>query len=210
MTSLLRYRTAYDEATQDELLQTIRDEAERLDRFVGNLLHMTRLGSGALQLNREWVEISDIIGAALARLARSLADYEVSVDCERPMPLLALDFVLMEQVFVNILDNAVKYSPAGTQIRISARRRDALVAIEVADEGIGVPPADLERIFESFYRTQRADRQSAGTGLGLYICRGIVEAHGGQISARTSGDRNRNGNRGQPTGCRRATAGAGR
>jgi two-component system, OmpR family, sensor histidine kinase KdpD len=183
VTSLLRYRANYDEETQNDLLQTIHEEAERLDRFVGNLLNMTRLESGALQLNRDWVALDDIIGSTLARLARPLAAYQVCLETDRSLPLLWLDFVLMEQVFVNLLDNAMKYSHAGTTIRIGSARKGDRVDVQIVDEGIGVPPADLERIFRDFYRVPHSDRVSAGTGLGLSICRGIVEAHGGQVSA---------------------------
>lgn len=186
VTSLLDTVT-YGEAARRDLLLTIQEEAERLNRFVGNLLDMTRLESGALELHREWVEIGDVIGAALGRLAQALGQHRVSVDIDPDLPLLWLDFVLIEQVLVNLLDNAARYSPAGTTIHIRARRQEDSVIIEVADEGVGVPPDDLERIFDKFYRLHKGDRQSAGIGLGLSICRGIVEAHGGRIAARSAG-----------------------
>jgi two-component system, OmpR family, sensor histidine kinase KdpD len=107
------------------------------------------------------------------------------VEVAPDLPALRLDFVLLEHVLVNLLENAAKYSPPETTIHVSARRRDHTVVVEVVDEGVGVPSADLERIFDKFYRVQRGDRQGAGTGLGLSICRGIVEAHGGHISARS-------------------------
>jgi two-component system sensor histidine kinase KdpD len=165
---------------------TIQEEAERLNRFVGNLLDMMRLESGVLKLNREWVEMGDVIGTALARrLAQPLGQYQLVVEVEPGLPMLRLDFVLVEHVLVNLLENAARYSPPGTTIRINARRNDQVVVVEVTDEGVGIPPEDLERIFDKFYRVQRGDRQGAGTGLGLSICRGIVEAHGGHISARS-------------------------
>lgn len=185
VTSLLTDRGTYDEATRRDLLWTIQEEAERLNRFVGNLLDVTRLESGALRLHREWVEIEEVIGVASARLARSLSQHRLTVDIQPGLPMLRLDFVLIEQVLVNLLDNAAKYSPPGTTIRLSARREGDSVVVEVADEGIGIPPADLERIFDKFYRVPGSDRQGAGLGLGLFICRGIVEAHGGRISARS-------------------------
>jgi two-component system, OmpR family, sensor histidine kinase KdpD len=107
------------------------------------------------------------------------------VEVAPDLPALRLDFVLLEHVLVNLLENAAKYSPPETTIHVSARRRDHTVVVEVVDEGVGVPSADLERIFDKFSRVQRGDRQGAGTGLGLSICRGIVEAHGGHISARS-------------------------
>jgi two-component system, OmpR family, sensor histidine kinase KdpD len=181
--SLLAYGTTYDEPTRKDLLLTIQEEAERLNRFVGNLLDITRLESGKLELNRAWAEIQDVIGSAIARLKNALGDRRVTVEIEPHLPLLRLDFVLMEQVFVNLLDNAVKYSPSGTLVTVRARRSKEHLTVSVADEGVGVAPAELERIFEKFHRVRAADRQVAGTGLGLSICRGIVEAHGGTVLA---------------------------
>ncbi len=181
--SLLATGAAYDDATRTELLTTIQEEAERLNRFVGNLLDTTRLESGALTLNREWVEIGDILGTALGRVARQLAAHHVNVTIEPDLPLLRLDFLLMEQAIVNLLDNAGKYSPAGSTIALEAFRHNGMLAITVRDAGAGIPPADLELVFDKFYRVERGDRQIAGTGLGLSISRGIVQEHGGRIHA---------------------------
>ncbi len=170
-------------ATQTELLETIREEAERLDRFVANLLSMTRLESGALVPNMEWVDLQDLVGSALARLTPPLSGYRVIVRVEPGAPLLRLDFVLMEQVLVNLLENAMKHTPPGKTISLSILRDGEQIIIEVADEGEGIAPEDLDHIFEKFYRVQGSDRQRGGTGLGLSICRGIVEAHGGTITA---------------------------
>jgi two-component system sensor histidine kinase KdpD len=183
--SLLTYGASYDEAARRELLSTIQEEAERLNRFVGNLLDMMRLDAGGLKLNRQWVDIGDVIGTAASRLSSALSQHRLVVEIPPELPALWLDFVLIEHVLVNLLENAAKYSPPGTAIHIAAHRRDQMVVVEVRDEGVGVPPADLERIFDKFYRVQRGDRQGAGTGLGLSICRGIVEAHGGRIWARS-------------------------
>ncbi len=185
VTSLLSYGATYDETTRRDLLVTIQEEAERLNRFVGNLLDMMRLESGRLGLKREWVEIGDVIGTALARLVQPLNQYRLVVEVEPGLPMLWLDFVLIEHVLVNLLENAAKYSRPGAPIRVHARRHDHEVIVEVADEGVGVPSADLERIFDKFYRVERGDRHGAGTGLGLSICRGIIEAHGGTVSARS-------------------------
>lgn len=183
VSSLLTYGVTYDEGARRELLLTIQEEAERLNRFVGNLLYMMRLESGAIELRREWVEIGDVIGTALSRLSRALGQHQLVVEVDPDLPMLRLDFVLVEHVLVNLLENAAKYSPPQTTIRVRARREGQSIAFEVADEGIGIPAGERERIFDKFYRVQRGDRQGAGTGLGLSICRGIVEAHGGQITA---------------------------
>jgi two-component system sensor histidine kinase KdpD len=144
---------------------------------------MMRLESRAIALKREWVEIGDVIGTALSRLARSLGQHQLVVQVDPDLPMLRLDFVLIEHVLVNLIENAAKYSPPQTTIRVRARRDGQSIAVEVADEGIGVPAGERERIFDKFYRVQRGDRQGAGTGLGLSICKGIVEAHGGHIAA---------------------------
>jgi two-component system sensor histidine kinase KdpD len=185
VSGLLADDGVYDEAGRHDLLLTIQEEANRLNRFVANLLDMTRLESGALELNRAWVEIGDVIGAALARLAEPLSGHRLVVNVARDVPLLCLDFVLVEQVFANLLENAAEYSAPGSTIRVDAWRDESSVVVEVVDEGVGVPPGDLERIFDKFYRVRAGDRQSASTGLGLSICRGIIEAHGGTISARS-------------------------
>ncbi len=182
-TTMLEDTAHYDESARRELLTTIREEAERLNRFVANLLDTTRLEAGALQLHREWVELNDVLGSARSRVTGPLSRHRMVIDLEPGLPLLQLDFVLFEQLFINLFDNAAKYSPEGSPIRVAARREEMSVRIEVEDQGIGIPPADLERIFDKFYRVRRGDRQSAGSGLGLSICRGIVEEHGGTIRA---------------------------
>lgn len=185
VSSLLTYGATYDEDARRELLLTVQEEAERLNRFVGNLLDMMRIESGALELNRDWVEIGDVIGTALSRLSRSLGQHQLVVEVDPGLPMLHLDFVLAEHVLVNLLENAATYAPPQTTIRVRARREGPSMVVKVADEGIGIPPDERERIFDKFYRIQRGDRQGAGTGLGLSICRGIVEAHGGHITARS-------------------------
>jgi two-component system sensor histidine kinase KdpD len=187
-TSLLTYESSYDETARRDLLLTIQEEAERLNRFVGNLLDMMRLESGEIKLNRQWVDISEVVGTAASRLRQALGQHRLAVEGAPDLPALWLDFVLVEHVLINLLENAAKYSPPGTTIHVGASRRGGAVVVEVVDEGVGVPPADLERIFDKFYRVRRGDRQGAGTGLGLSICRGIVEAHGGRISARSPAD----------------------
>ncbi len=187
MTSLRSYGDAYDKASREELMSTIQSEAERLNRFIGNLLDMTRLESGSIQLNPEMIDASEIIGTALNRASKILADHRLEIDIDPHLPMLRLDYLLFEQALFNILDNAAKYAPPKSLVRISAHREAGFVVVRVEDEGPGIPPGDLERIFDKFYRVHAQDRQRAGTGLGLAICRGFVEAMGGTITAGNRG-----------------------
>jgi two-component system sensor histidine kinase KdpD len=171
-----------DREARLDLLENAQDEAERLNRLVGNLLDMTRLEGGAMKIKLVAGDVQDVIGAALERAARPLDGRQVVTDIAAGLPALRMDFVLMVQVLFNLLDNAVKYSPPGSPIEILARGVDQDVEIRVCDHGLGIPPEDLERVFTKFYRVQRINGAS-GTGLGLSICRGIVEAHGGTIWA---------------------------
>ena len=170
-----------DAQTRQELLESIREEAERLNRLVQNLLEMTRLESGALQLHREWHPLEEVIGAALSRLGKKLAGRKIHTSVPSDLPLVPIDDVLVEQVLVNLLDNAIKYTPAESPIRIMATSTDEAVTVEIADRGPGLPRGEEDRIFEKFYRAQ-PDR-GRGSGLGLAICQGIVKAHGGRIWA---------------------------
>jgi len=189
LSSLLSYRDRYDEATRDELLATALSEAERLDRFVGNLLDMTRLDAGAIAPKRESVEVGDLVSTALRRAAPVLKERVAASSVARDLPALSLDFVLAEQALFNLLDNAAKYSPAGRRIEIDAHRAGDRVEIVVRDEGPGIPADALDRIFDKFYRAHDGDRRRAGTGLGLAIARGFVEAQGGSLAARNRVDR---------------------
>jgi two-component system sensor histidine kinase KdpD len=188
-TSLRSFRNALDAETQEELIHTIQEEAERLNRFIANLLDMTRLESGAIRPRSDAVDLTDVVGSALERAAKVLAGYRISVDIAADLPLLKADPVLLEQVLFNLLDNAAKYAPAGSDVEIEGCRDGGVVNLYIRDEGDGIPAADLERIFDKFYRVQAADRKRAGTGLGLAICRGFVEAMGGTITAGNRQDR---------------------
>jgi two-component system sensor histidine kinase KdpD len=188
-TSLKRYRKGLDDAAQDELIDTIEEEAERLNRFIANLLDMTRLESGAVEPRLELTDLTDVVGSALHRAGDVLSRHEVHVELAGNLPMLKLDPVLFEQVLFNLLDNAAKYSHAGTRIELRARREGQRIAVDVRDEGDGIPPADVERIFDKFYRVQASDKKRAGTGLGLAICRGFIEAMGGTIVAGNRPDR---------------------
>lgn len=189
LSSLRSYRDRYDEATRDELLGTALSEAERLDRFVGNLLDMTRLDAGAIVPKREPVDVGDLVSTALRRAGPVLKDRVASTRVAPDLPALPLDFVLAEQALFNLLDNAAKYSSAGARIEIDAHRLGDRVEIVVRDEGPGIPEEALDRIFDKFYRAHDGDRRRAGTGLGLAIARGFVEAQGGSLSVRNRTDR---------------------
>jgi two-component system sensor histidine kinase KdpD len=189
LSSLRSFGERYDAAAREELLATAQGEAERLDRFVGNLLDMTRLDAGAIVPKREAVEVGDLVSTALRRAAPLVAEHETSSAVSPDLPALQLDFVLAEQVLFNLLDNAAKYSAPGGRISVEARQESGRVAIMVRDEGPGLGEADLDRIFDKFYRAESGDRRRAGTGLGLAIARGFVEAMGGTLTARNRGDR---------------------
>jgi two-component system sensor histidine kinase KdpD len=164
-----------------ELLETVCDEAERLDRLVRNLLDMTQLESGTLRVKREWVPIEEIVGVALNRLESALLGRTIRANLHPDLPFISVDPVLLEQVFINLLENARKYTPPGSPIEISALSGGGATSIEVSDRGPGLPAGSEARIFEKFFRAKNTG--CPGVGLGLAICRGIVEAHGGTITA---------------------------
>ena len=189
LSSVLSYGERYDAETRRDLLATALAEAERLDRFVGNLLDMTRLDAGAITPKREAVEVGDLVSTSLRRAEPLVKGHVVSSSVAPGLPSLQLDFVLAEQVLFNLLDNAAKYSPAGGRIEVVARQNGERVEIAVRDEGPGIAEGDLDRIFEKFYRADAGDRRRAGTGLGLAIARGFVEAMGGTLAVRNRADR---------------------
>lgn len=193
--TLQSFGTTLDPAARTDLLATITEEAERMGRFVGNLLDMTRLESGAVTRQMERLDLGELIGSTLTRAAKVLAHHTVTLDIEAGLPLLPLDGVLLEQVLFNLLDNAAKYAPAGTGITLRAwwdrkgRQAEHSVQLQVIDEGPGIPPELRERIFEKFFRVHAGDHTRPGTGLGLAICRGFIEAMGGAITAGNRADR---------------------
>ncbi len=182
ISSILEDRGTLSEASRRDLLKTALEEAQRMNRLIGNLLDMIRVESGALQVQKEWQPLEEPIGVALIRLEDRLRDHPVTVKLPPDLPLVPLDGVLIEQVFINLLENAVKYTPPGTPIEISAAQTNGAVRVEVADGGPGLPPGEESQIFEKFYRAPSATATS-GVGLGLTIVRGIVTAHGGRIWA---------------------------
>jgi two-component system sensor histidine kinase KdpD len=171
-----------DEPARNALIENARGEAERLNRLVGHLLNMTRIESGTIKLHIEPGDLQDLIGTALEQLGRRVEHRQIRVDVPASFPLIPMDFSLMVQVIVNLLENAVKYSPPDSPIEVLASLQDATACLRILDRGVGIPPEDLSRIFDKFYRVQRPESVS-GTGLGLSISKGIVEAHGGRIRA---------------------------
>ena len=180
-TALRDDRGRLDPAQRAELLDTICGEAERLERLVANILDVVRLESGDLRLRRDWVPVEEVIGSALTRLAGSPGASEIRVDLPEGLPLVAVDPILFEHVFVNLLENALAYARPAAGVVVTAREADGALEMEVADRGPGLPPGDEARVFEKFYRGPGP--RPGGAGLGLAICRGVVEAHGGTIAA---------------------------
>jgi two-component system sensor histidine kinase KdpD len=187
--SLREYGELFDARARADLVATIEDEAARMSRFVANLLDMTRLEAGALAPKREPSDIAEIIGAAVHRVKALLTGFRVEYDIAPDLPLVEVDVLLMEQVLINLLDNAAKYAPPGSTLVLAADRHGDKLRLRVIDEGPGIPEDRLEKIFDKFHRVDHADRQRAGTGLGLAICRGFVEAMGGTIRAANRTDR---------------------
>jgi two-component system sensor histidine kinase KdpD len=177
------------DAEKADLLATIVGESERLNRFIANLLDMTKLEAGAIVPNAARHDLGEIVGTALQRASKILARHRVELELESGLPMLDLDAVLFEQVLFNLLDNAARYSPEGTTIRIQGWRDRDAVYLQVLDEGNGIPPGELEQIFDKFYRVEKGDQVRAGTGLGLAISRGFVEAMRGSITAANRRDR---------------------
>ncbi|EJM75261.1 sensor histidine kinase [Pseudomonas sp. GM55] len=180
--SLLALGEAIPLEDRRELLEGTRDEAERLDRYIQNLLDMTRLGHGALKLARDWVSPADIVGSALNRLRTVLAPLQVSTDVPAELPLLFVHAALIEQALINVLENAARFSPSHGRLQLRAGADDSELFFSVSDEGPGIPEEERAKIFDMFYTAARGDRGGQGTGLGLAICQGMVGAHGGRIS----------------------------
>ncbi len=164
-----------------DLVEAICEEAERLERLVSNLLDMTRLDSGAVEPKRAWVPLDEVVGGALTRLERRLSGRRVTTTIPPDVPLVSLDPVLVQQLFVNLLENAAKYTPEGSDLEIRAAREGGTLVVDVADHGPGIPPGDEERVFERFHRGAHAGVR--GVGLGLPIARAIAQAHGGRLVA---------------------------
>jgi two-component system sensor histidine kinase KdpD len=182
LTSLDEQSESLSEENRKSLIVTAREEADRLNRLVGNLLSMTRIESGAIKLHLEPGDVQDVVGTALEQLGKRIANHQVQANIPPEFPLVPMDFTLIVQVLVNVLENAVKYSPENSRIEITTDLLDGRAHLHIADRGVGIPPQDLARIFDKFYRVQRPESVS-GTGLGLSISKGIVEIHHGSIYA---------------------------
>jgi two-component system sensor histidine kinase KdpD len=187
-TSLLQPEIEWPAAQRRELLQAINQEADRLNHLVANLLDLSRIEAGALRPAFAWYDLSEVLYAAVDRTAALLQDHQLMQDIAEDLPPLQIDFVEIEQVLVNLLENAAKYAPSGTRISLAVRRTTKRVEISVADEGSGIPAGEEERIFDKFYQVEAPDRP-LGAGVGLAICRGFIEAHGGCIWAERNPER---------------------
>jgi two-component system sensor histidine kinase KdpD len=197
--SLDSYGAAMNEADRRSLLDTVREEGQRLDRYIQNLLDMTRLGQGGLALQRDWIGVDELIGSAIARMQRYRMHTHFRVDVADGIGPIRVHPALVEQALFNVIDNAAKFSPPDAVVAIEARRivgdsmgtdsmRTDLLQIDISDHGPGIPGEERSRIFEMFYSAGRGDRGRSGTGLGLAICRGMIEAHGGTVEALAGSD----------------------
>jgi two-component system sensor histidine kinase KdpD len=180
--TLVEHGRNLDPATSSSLARSIEAKAREMSELVSNVLDLMRFESGQIALRRDWETLDDLIGSALSRIEERLREHPVEVAIPAELPALHVDANLVVQIFVNLLDNAAKYTPAGTKVRISARAEDEFVRVIVDDEGPGLPAAERERLFDKF---QRGDDEGTivGAGLGLAICRAIVQSHGGEIRA---------------------------
>lgn len=186
--SLDNYAEAMSREDRHSLLETVRIEGERLDRYIQNLLDMTRLGHGGLTLNRDWIGVDELIGSAVTRLQRYEPDTRFEVRLEPELGPIWVHPALVEQALFNVLENAAKFSPPGEAVTVEARRIDGQLRIDVRDRGPGIPEDERKRIFDMFYSVSRGDRGGGdrgrqGTGLGLAICQGMIGAHGGSVEA---------------------------
>ncbi len=187
--SLDSYGSAMSERDRHDLLDTIRFEGERLDRYIQNLLDMTRLGHSTLALTRDWIGVDELIGSAIARLHRYQPGTRFTVTVEDDLDPIWVHPALVEQALFNVIENAAHFSPPDTPVAIAARRpSEREVSIEVRDRGPGIPAQERTRIFDMFYSVERGDRGRQGTGLGLAICRGMIGAHGGRVEAAAGDD----------------------
>jgi two-component system, OmpR family, sensor histidine kinase KdpD len=182
LSSLQQEGMHLDDVAKLNLIQVARDEAERLNDLITNLLDVSRVESGAINLYRQPSDIQELINAALEQLGNRASSRNIIINIPADLPFISVDFGLVVQILVNVLDNALKYSPAGSSIDIQGKQVGNEIQIEIADRGIGIPMQDLSRVFDKFYRVQRPENVT-GTGLGLFISKGIIEAHGGLISA---------------------------
>ena len=180
-TSLRDYWDKFDDKSRRALFATIEDEADRLNRFVQNLLDMTHLVSGGLKLRRTPIDMADLVGTSLGKLRKQIGERPLRLDVPTDLPPINGDFTMLERVLVNIVDNACKYAPPDQPLTLTARKESQYIRLTVTDRGPGIPEEERERVFDMFYRVKVGSAPSSGAGLGLAICRGYIEAHGGRI-----------------------------
>ena len=181
--TLVSYEDKLPADERRELLQAILGEGQRLDRYIQNLLDMTRLGHGKLKLNRDWTDSTEIVAAAVSRLRKLFPELRVETTAPAEPVLLYVHPALIEQALFNILENAARFSPPDDAVRVTVQTTGEQLLIDVADRGPGIPEDERARIFDMFYSVSRGDRAPQGTGLGLAICRGMIGAHGGSVEA---------------------------
>ena len=181
--TLLDYEKQLPEGERRELLEAILGEGQRLDRYIQNLLDMTRLGHGALTLKRDWVDAGEIVAAAVARMRKQFPETRVDMQLPPGTVLLHVHPALIEQALFNILENAARFSPPDEPVRVMVRAESGHLLVDVSDRGPGIPEDERERIFDMFHSVARGDRGKQSTGLGLAICRGMIGAHGGSVQA---------------------------
>lgn len=182
--TLLLNRDFSSDAVRRELTETIVGETERLNRLVTNLLSVTRLESGTARLNRSPEPLDELVIDVVSRLGNRLEGRHVTVDVAEELPLVSMDAVLVDQVLVNLVENVLRHTPAGSPLDVRVRRAERGVSVEIADRGPGIDEDECEKVFQKFYRGSRAKRRDGGSGLGLTICRAVARAHGGQIVVR--------------------------
>jgi two-component system sensor histidine kinase KdpD len=181
--SLLQEDVQWSDEERHSFAQTIEHEADRLNRLVENLLDLSRIEGGALTLEKEWYPIDELLHDVLGRMEPLLQGRKVTLDLPAELPPLEVDYLMIDQVFTNLLENAQRHTPQGSPIEITVLTSASELLLSVADRGPGIPHADLERIFDKFYQVMGPTRKRGGTGVGLSVCRGLVEAHGGRIWA---------------------------
>ncbi len=180
--SLLQKNVSWDKDTFNELLTIISEETHRLSQVVSNLLEMARIEAGELKVNKTWTVLSELFTNALQRCNIALRDHKIEIDLSEDLPLVKIDSILLEEVLVNLLENAAKYSPKQTKITLAAQLKNNELIISVQDQGCGIAPKEQEKIFNKFYRAQFDEKTSvSGLGMGLAIARGIIEIHQGKI-----------------------------
>jgi two-component system sensor histidine kinase KdpD len=181
---LARPGRADDDATRSALLEDVRSESERLHRLVEDLLVLSRIERGRLEIDPEPLEPRRLLDRAVAHESRELPSIHVTTELERDLPIVAGEATYIEQIVRNLLGNAAKYTPEGSHVVVSARQRDGQVEVRVCDDGPGIPLNSVDRVFELFYRDPESARVVAGSGIGLFVCAALVEAMGGRIWAR--------------------------